>query len=164
MSCGKIVQVNVSAGGVPKLPVERAMVGPLGIEGDEHRYRMHGGPRKALLLIASEVIHSLCSEGWPLFYGALGENLTTQDLDHRAWRAGQRFRCGDLILQLTEPRAPCKTLNPYGAGIQSRIYDKQVKAHDPTSAHWGESGFYAAVLNPGVVQPNDIIRQLDPVV
>jgi hypothetical protein len=43
-----------------------------------HRFRLHGGPGKALLLLASEVIDALCAEGWPLFYGALGENLTTR--------------------------------------------------------------------------------------
>ena len=164
MSCGRILQINVSQGGVPKFPVEQAIVGSLGIEGDSHRYRLHGGPKKALLLIASEVVKALREEGWPLFYGALGENLTTQGLNHRSWRAGQRFRTGDLVLELTEPRAPCKTLNPYGAGIQSRIYDTQVKARDATSRHWGESSFYAAVINGGLLRPNDILEQLDPVV
>ncbi|MEA2676516.1 MAG: hypothetical protein QOJ81_657, partial [Chloroflexota bacterium] len=41
---GRVVQVNVSGGGVPKRPVERAWVGPLGLEGDAHRENtVHGG-------------------------------------------------------------------------------------------------------------------------
>jgi hypothetical protein len=31
---GTIVQVNISRGGVPKLPVPQASVGPLGLDGD----------------------------------------------------------------------------------------------------------------------------------
>ena len=33
---GRVLRVNVSPGGVPKLPVERAHVGPLGLTGDAH--------------------------------------------------------------------------------------------------------------------------------
>lgn len=155
---GRIVQLNSSKGGVPKLPLLQADVDRFGIVGDGHRFRYHGGPRKALLVIASEFIDTLRAEGWPLFYGALGENLTTAGLDHRAWRPGDCYRAGEVTLRLTTPRQPCKTLNPYGAGIQKRIYDERVKALDVTSGHWGESGFYAAVVTPGVIRPDDIIE------
>jgi MOSC domain-containing protein YiiM len=45
----------------------------------------------------------------------------------------------------------------YGEGIQREIYDAQVKQGDFTSPRWGRSGFYAKVLEPGIVRPNDII-------
>ncbi|PYM54959.1 MAG: MOSC domain-containing protein, partial [Candidatus Rokuibacteriota bacterium] len=52
---GRIAQVNVSPGGVPKRPVPEARVTPLGIEGDGHRDReRHGGPERALCLFALE--------------------------------------------------------------------------------------------------------------
>lgn len=161
---GRVIQINVSDGGVPKLPIDLAQITQAGIDGDTHRYAYHGGPEKALLLLAAEVIEDLRAEGWPVFYGALGENFTTIGLDHRLWRAGQRFRAGDVLLQLTTPRGPCSTLNPYGTGIQQRIYDSLVKARDPSSIHWGESGFYARVLEPGGVHVNAIIEAVDPVV
>jgi MOSC domain-containing protein YiiM len=42
---GRIVQINVSPGGVPKLPVETARVTEMGIEGDGQRdTKNHGGP------------------------------------------------------------------------------------------------------------------------
>jgi len=42
---GRVLQVNVSGGGVPKRPVERAWVGRFGLEGDAHRENtVHGGP------------------------------------------------------------------------------------------------------------------------
>jgi MOSC domain-containing protein YiiM len=161
---GQVIQINISKGGVPKLPVDLGQVTLLGIDGDAHRYEYHGGPEKALLLIAAEVIDELRSEGWPVFYGALGENFTTLGLDRRLWRVGQRFRAGDVLLQLTTPRAPCSTLNPYGPGVQQRIYDPLVSALDPSSPHWGESGFYARVLEPGSIRANAIIEAVDPVV
>ncbi|MBV8072963.1 MAG: MOSC domain-containing protein [Acidobacteriaceae bacterium] len=161
---GTVVQLNTSKGGVPKRPVLFAQVGLLGIEGDEHRYQYHGGPEQALLLLAAEVVDTLTAEGWWVFYGALGENLTTRGLDYRRWRAGQQFLVGTVRLQLTKPRAPCSALNPYGPGIQSRIYDPLVKARDPASPHWGESGFFAKVLEPGHISVNDIIEAVDPVV
>ncbi len=147
---GRIVQINISAGGVPKTPVVQAEVGRLGIAGDGHRFRLHGGPKKALLLLASEVIDNLRAEGWPLYYGALGENLTTAGLDHATWKGGQRFRCGDVLLELTTPREPCKTLNPYGPGIQKRLRAKP-----------GESGFYAAVLSHGILITDAIIEGVE---
>ena len=81
---GSIVQINISRGGMPKLPIPEGYVTPLGIEGDLHaRPHIHGGPRQALLLICSEVIDQLIAEGYPLYYGALGENLTTRGIDRR---------------------------------------------------------------------------------
>ncbi len=148
----RLLQINISAGGIPKMAVARAEVGPLGIVGDGHRYRFHGGREKALLLLASEAIHTLCAEGWPLFYGALGENLTTAGLDHSRWQAGQRFRIGTVLLELTTPREPCRTLNPYGRGIQRRLRQNP-----------GESGFYAAVLVGGILAPEAIIESVEPV-
>ena len=150
---GVVAQVNVSAGGVPKRPIGVAVVSALGIEGDKHLYRLHGGAQKALLLMAGEFIDALAAEGFSVYYGALGENVTTQGLNHLTWQVGQRYRVGSVLIELTERRDPCRKLNPYGAGIQKRI----VRAR-------GESGFYAAVLEYGIIKPGDIIRMVDPVV
>jgi MOSC domain-containing protein YiiM len=137
-------------------------VSALGIVGDVHKNRKyHGGPDRALLLIASEAIDSLARDGWPVFYGALGENMTTVGCDYKAWRPGLRFRAGETLIELTKPRTPCATLDVYGAGIQRRIFDRRVKALDVSSPRWGESGFFAAVLEPGWIEKNDIIEVSD---
>lgn len=156
---GRIVHINISKGGLPKTPIDTRSieVGPLGLKGDEHRFRMHGGPAKAVLLVAAEVVDTLSAEGWPLFYGALGENFTVRGLNHREWRSGMRFATGTVLIRLTEPRQPCSALDPYGKGIQRRIFDNKVKSLDPTSPHWGESGFYAAVIVPGTLAVGDSI-------
>jgi MOSC domain-containing protein YiiM len=158
---GTVIQINTSRGGLPKLPIISARVSRLGIVGDEHRFRYHGGPIKALLLASSVLIDELCAEGWPLFYGALGENLTVRGLDARFWRPHQRFRAGSVLLELTQPRDPCRKLNMYGKGIQERIFDELVKALDPGSPKWGYSGFYSSVLQAGRIRPDDIIEAVD---
>lgn len=162
---GSIVQINVSRGGLPKRPVPEALLTPFGLEGDVcARSGIHGGPQQAVLLICAEVIDELIARGYPLFYGALGENLTTRGLDHRMMRPGQRYRAGMALLELTKARATCATLDVYGPGLECDIYDEQVKAGDPSSPRWGMSGFYAAVIQPGRVRRHDIISLVDQLV
>jgi MOSC domain-containing protein YiiM len=152
---GIVVQVNVSNGGVPKRAIPSAHLTATGIEGDAWRYPFHGGRRKAVLVITAESIAELVSQGYPLFPGALGENVTTRGLDRRGLRLGQRFRVGTAEIELVQIRVPCSTVDVYGRGIQAAMYDAQVQAGDARSPRWGLSGFYASVLQPGIVNPGD---------
>jgi len=162
---GRILQVNISPGGIPKRPIAEALVTAAGIRGDSWAHpQIHGGPNQALLLITSEGIAELAAQGFPLYPGALGENLTTSGLDRRQMRIGQRYRAGEVFLELTKLRAPCSTLDVFGPGIQRAMYDAQVKAGDPSTPRWGLSGFYARVLQPGVIRTHDIITLADQVV
>ena len=155
---GTIVQVNISPGGLPKHAISEGLITPLGIEGDRHRNLMlHGGPNKAILLIAAEIVDELVSRGYPLFYGALGENLTTRGLDFKNLRIGDQLRAGGATLEITLPRFPCANLNPYGETLRGEIYDERVFARDAGSPKWGMSGFYASVVSPGPVGDGDII-------
>jgi len=95
------------------------------------------------------------AQGFALYPGALGENLTTRGLDRRALRFGQRLRVGEATIELTKMRQPCATLNPYGSGIQAAMYDARVVKGDAESPLWGLSGFYASVVEPGIVRPGD---------
>jgi len=162
---GSILQLNISPGGIPKRPIPEAIVTLEGIRGDSWAHPdIHGGPNQALLLITSEGIDELVSKGFPLYPGALGENLTTTGLDRRQFRAGQRYRAGEAFFEITKRRAPCATLNVYGPGIQQAIFDPQVKAGDPKSPLWGLSGVYARVIKPGIIRQHDIITLVDQVV
>jgi MOSC domain-containing protein YiiM len=155
---GSIIQVNTSFGGLPKRAISRGFITPLGIEGDMHAHpAIHGGPLKAILIIASEVVDELTGRGYPLFYGALGENLTTRGLTIRNLRIGDQIRAGGALLEITRPRGPCSQLNIYGPTLKDDISDDLVQAWDHSSPRWGMSGFYASVLTPGPVQPDDII-------
>ncbi len=155
---GTIVQVNISPGGLPKRAIAEGWITPLGIEGDLHDHpNIHGGPNKAILIIASEVVDALTARGYPLFYGAMGENLTTRGIDVRQIRIGDEFRVGGAVLEITQPRGPCSALDAYGDSLKLEVYDRKVKARDYTSARWGMSGFYASVATPGPVRAGDAI-------
>jgi len=155
---GTIVQISISRGGLPKRPVTEALVTLLGLEGDAHAHlEIHGGPRQAVLLITAEAIDELKMSGYTIYYGAMGENLTTLGLDRRLLRPGQRFRVGSALIELTKVRGPCSQLDVYGPSIQAEVYDDQVKAGDTSSPRWAMSGFYAAVIRTGMIRANDII-------
>lgn len=157
-----IVQISVSKGGVPKLPIGEAQVTRLGIEGDGHAHpEIHGGPRQALLWICEEAIEELKTLGYPLYAGALGENLTTRGVDRRSLRIGQRWRPGGVVMELTKVRAPCQTIQVYGHNIGQAVYDQNVKAGDWSSPRWGLSGFYASVVQPGSIRAGDSLALLE---
>jgi MOSC domain-containing protein YiiM len=165
MLSGSILQVSVSRGGVPKRAIPQGDIGPLGIAGDSYGHpEIHGGPNQAILVISSEGIAELTALGYPLYPGALGENITTIGLDRTQWRSGQRWRIGHAIVEFTTVRAPCSQLSVYGPGIQKAIYDAMVDAGDPSSPRWALGGFYASVIQPGPVRPGDPISLLDQMV
>ncbi|HTT65065.1 MAG TPA: MOSC domain-containing protein [Bryobacteraceae bacterium] len=156
MAEGTIVQINVSLGGIPKRPIVSGVITPLGLAGDACAHpQIHGGPLQAVLLIGAETIEELKARGYPVFYGALGENLTTRGLDRRELRIGDQLRAGAAILEITKVRGPCATLDVYGPAIKQEIYDARVKAGDAASPRWGMSGFYARVVEPGPVHTGD---------
>ena len=155
---GAVIQINLSRGGLPKRPVPEATLTPFGLQGDLQAHpEIHGGPQRAVLLITAEVIDDLIARGYPIYYGALGESLTTRGLDRRLLRPGQRFRVGSALIELTKVRGPCSQLDVYGPAIKAEIYDERVKSGDITSPRWALSGFYAAVLQTGLIRTNDPI-------
>ncbi len=156
---GAIVQVSVSPGGIPKRAIALGRVSFQGLEGDYWAHpRYHGGPAKAVLLLAAEVIAAVRAQGFAVYPGALGENLTTDGLDPRQWRTGQTYRAGSARLQLTQVRVPCRTLYVYGKEIDAAIFDARVKAGDASSPLWGFSGIYARVVSEGIVRAGDTIE------
>jgi MOSC domain-containing protein YiiM len=153
-----VVQLSVSPGGLPKRAVSGGLFHSLGLEGDSHSHpRIHGGPRKAILLVAAETIDRLKSLGYPVFRGALGENVTSRGISTRDLRIGDRLQIGSAVIEITRPRGPCAALDIYGPSLREAIYDSRVKALDQGSPLWGMSGLYASVAVPGQVRTGDII-------
>lgn len=143
---------------MPKRAIPEGHITPLGLEGDDHAHpQFHGGPLKAVLIVAAEIVDELKARGFPVFYGALGENLTTRGIEFRDLRIGDQIRAGGALLEITQTRVPCSQLDVYGASLKTEIWDRQVKAGDYTSPRWGISGFKCSVLQPGPVRPGDII-------
>lgn len=159
MPSPRILQVNISSGGIPKHPVSSARITFTRVEGDDWANRkVHGLPGQAVCLFSSELIEELKTEGFPLFPGALGENLTTEGLDFRRIRLGDVFRVGPQAeIRVTRIRVPCRTITVYGAGIREATYDAEVKQGNVAAPKWGRSGFYAEVLREGIVRPGDLL-------
>lgn len=148
---GTVTQVNRSTGGVPKLPVDVAMVGRRGLEGDVQTARMHHGrPWQALCLWSADVIDGLRAEGHPIEAGSAGENLTLRGLDWDRLRAGTVLGIGGVRCQLSAPAVPCaKNARWFSDGDFNRILH---------SRHAGWSRWYASVLAPGEIRPGDDVE------
>ena len=151
---GTLLQISRSDGGLPKRAVAGpVMVGREGVEGDRHRNRrVHGGPDKAVLMIAGEFVDGLAARGFPVCAGALGENFTVSGLDPHMWREGQRYRVGsDVVIELTTLREPCLNLDVYGPAIKEELWEKRCRKGDVESPKWALGGFYARVIREGIV-------------
>jgi MOSC domain-containing protein YiiM len=153
---GRIVQISISPGGVPKLPVPEARVTTLGLEGDLHRdMEVHGGPERALCLFALEQIRVLQSEGHTVSPGAIGENLTIEGLDWERVTPGSRLELGaGVLIEVSSYTGPCLNIKKYFAdGDFSRVSQKR---------HSGGSRVYARVLREGMIRQGDTVRLADP--
>jgi MOSC domain-containing protein YiiM len=151
MSSGRIVQINTSPGGVPKLPVESAEVTAEGLAGDAHHDRKHhGGPKAAVCLFALEVIDRLRAEGHPIAPGTTGENLTIAGLDWPAVTPGSRLVFGGGVeLEIASYTTPCST-------IRASFTDARIK-RIKQELHPGESRVYARVLKPGTLRQGESV-------
>ena len=154
---GRIVQISVSGGGVPKTAVPRARVTIEGLEGDAHRDREHhGGPERAVCLYAIEAITRLRIEGHEIVPGAIGENVTVEGLDWSAVVPGCHVLLGEaVLLQITRYTSPCANITrSFKEGYFARVSQKR---------HPGWSRVYARVLTEGSINHGDLVRLLDEV-
>lgn len=87
----KLLSVNISPGGIPKLAQERCQVGEAGLAGDGQAHAKHTKPTRAVSLLDEEILAQLRAEGYPVAPGILGENLTTSGL-HGKVAVGDRLR------------------------------------------------------------------------
>ena len=152
---GRVVRVNVSPGGVPKLPVAEARVGRDGLDGDAHHHdTVHGGPHRAISLFAIEAIERVRADGHSgVGPGSVGENLTTEGIEIALLPVGARLAVGDgVILEISGPANPCDVIK--GAFVGGKSGRVSILLH-PT-----DSRMYARVERHGVIRPGDSIRVL----
>ena len=146
MSEARVVAVCLGEGGIPKGEVPRARVGPLGLEGDRHRFRLHGGPDRAVCVLSEAETLSLARDGVEVDGpGAYGENLLLAGVDFSELRPGDRLRVGEeVVLELFDVRAPCRTLKPLDARFPELML--------------GRSGWLCRVVEGGDVAPGMAVR------
>jgi MOSC domain-containing protein YiiM len=143
-----LVQVNVSAGGMPKCPVPAAMVTSDGVAGDWQKNRKyHGGPDRAVCIFSEELYAWLREQGVEVGNGDIGENFTTRGIDLMALAKGDRLKVGgECVIELTDVRDPCRQLKKWDERFPKLIV--------------GRSGWMAKVVVEGEVKRGDALTLL----
>lgn len=102
---GKVVAVCVSEiKGVQKINVHTAkFIEDFGIEQDAHAGKWH----RQVSLLSFDKIEEFRSRGAEVKDGAFGENLIVKGIDFRNCQLGTRFRCNQVILELTQIGKEC---------------------------------------------------------
>lgn len=139
--------------GIRKHPVPgRVRVTAQGLDGDHVLNRKHhGGPDQAVYVYTREDYdHWSEALGRTLEPGTFGENLLIGGLESAGVRIGERFRVGEVLLEVTAPRIPCGTL---GARMEDAGFVKRfARARRP--------GFYTRVLAGGEVGRRDEVTRI----
>ena len=140
--------------GIFKEPVEGpVMMRRLNLDGDRQAdLTVHGGPAKAVYAYPSEHYPLWKSEltEMALPWGMFGENLTTEGMMEDEIHIGDKFRIGEAIVIVTQPRTPCYKL---ALKFQRDDMLKRMLTN-------GRSGFYFAVVQQGVVRAGDAIERI----
>jgi MOSC domain-containing protein YiiM len=122
----------------PTLALDR-----LNLEGDgQADLEVHGGADKAVYAYPSEHLPAWSEElGQDLGPAAFGENLTVAGWREDDVRIGDRWRWGEALLEVCQPRWPCYKLAIYRASGKV----------GPRLRETGRTGWYLRVIEPGRV-------------
>jgi MOSC domain-containing protein YiiM len=145
---GTVHGLFVSPGGVPKVPIDEALVGYRGVEGDRQATRQHHGRVwQALCLWSVDVIDGLRAEGHPIAPGNAGENACIAGVDWSTIRPGVRVQLGNVLAEVSAYADPCsKNAGWFTDGDFDRMGHHR---------EHGVSRVYASVLRDGVIRPGD---------
>ncbi len=131
--------------GIYKLPVTTPVqITSLGIPGDViSDTKNHGGPDQAVYVYGALDYAWWSNElGQEVTPGTFGDNLTISGLESAALSIGDTLQMGEVVLQVTSPRTPCKTL---AARMGDPDFIKRFREAE-------RPGLYCRVLQEGRVQ------------
>lgn len=156
VNLGKERQVQVGERtvrtGIYKTPVTgRVRVDAYGLEADVVTDTKHHGGRDQAVYAYSAEDYDWWAEqlGEALEPGTFGENLTLSSFGTQPVRVGDRFRVGEVLLEVTAPRIPCGV---FATRMNDLEWVKKFrKARRP--------GFYARVLETGAVAAGDPVER-----
>ena len=136
-----------------KEPVEGpVMVRRINIDGDDQADRAaHGGEHRAVFVYQIESYRYWEREldRHDFAYGQFGENLTTEGMPDDEVCIGDRYRIGEAVFEVTQPRVTCFRV---GVRMQEPAMPSLLVSHH-------RPGFYFRVLDEGAVTAGDeIIR------
>ena len=142
---GKVLAVCISE----KKGTEKKNVGSAkfiedwGIENDSHAGKWH----RQVSLLSHEKIEAFRARGAEVIDGAFGENLVVEGYDFRALPVGTKFRCNDVVLELTQIGKECHS--------GCAIYQKMGECIMP------REGVFTRVLHGGVISVGDELTILE---
>ena len=148
-------------------PVREAirLVAGLGVEGDthlgvtvQHRSRVARDPTQPNLrqvhLIHAELFDELRAGGFEIGPGAIGENITTRDIDLLALPRGARLHIGaGAVVELTGLRNPCVQLDRFRPGLMAAVLGRTADGSLVRKA-----GVMGIVLSGGEARAGDAIK------
>ncbi len=142
---------EVSTGIYKISTAEPLMVRKLNIDGDKQAdLTVHGGVDKAVYAFPAEH-YSYYQETLkqdPYEPGQFGENLTTEGMLESRVHIGDRYRVGEVVFEVSQPRSPCyKFAIKMGTAESLSVCINSAK-----------TGFYFRVLSEGIVQSGDRIE------
>lgn len=131
--------------GIRKLPLQGPVaIGERGIDSDEQIDRKHHGyPAMALHHFPHETYAWLRHHFGALPRlegpGSMGENISTDGISEHDLCIGDRFRLGTAVIEVTQPRQPCATIEQH---LEAKGIVKALVAA-------ARSGWFYRVLEPG---------------
>ena len=108
-----------------------------GLQGDAHAGKWH----RQVSLLSFEKIEEFRARGADVAFGAFGENLVVDGFDFRHLPVGTRFRCGDVLLEMTQIGKECHS----GCAIYQQMGDCIMP----------REGVFARVLSGGTIRVGD---------
>lgn len=130
----------------------------------KHRSRVSRDPSAPNLrqvhLLQSELFDTLVEEGFAVFPGDMGENVTTRGIDLLALPTGTRLRLGHQVdLEVTGLRNPCSQIDRFQPGLTGAVLER-----DAFGVIVRKAGIMTVVRGGGVARPGDtVLVQLPPV-
>ena len=138
---GNVIAVCTSpAKGTQKANVGSAQfVEDWGIQGDAHAGKWH----RQVSLLSWDKIEAFRARGAEVADGAFGENLVVSGIDFRSLPIGTKFRCNDVLLELTQLGKECHS------GCE--IFKKMGECIMP------REGVFTRVLHGGTISVGDTL-------
>ena len=136
---GKVIAVCISEKkGTQKHPVQEAeFIEDWGIKDDAHAGKWH----RQVSLLSYDKIQEFRAKGAEIEDGAFGENLVVEGFDFAKLPVGTKFRCNDVVLEMTQIGKKCH----HGCAIFQKMGDCIMP----------REGVFTRVLHGGVIHEGD---------
>jgi MOSC domain-containing protein YiiM len=139
---------RVEQTGIFKFPTQETVkITRLGLEGDVIvSKKHHGGPDQAVYIYGAADYEWWSKElGREIAPGTFGENLTISELESAQFNVGDYLHIGEVTLQVTAPRIPCRT---FAARMDDPQWVKRFRRAE-------RPGLYCRVIQAGFVKEGD---------